>query len=301
MVKALGPERRLRAARDRDRRRRAADGAALSGRAAEAAAGRGSTISLTHSRDNAAAVAVAESCPAARAGWLRRWSLGCSRLFDAEGMRAVDRWAIEEQGFPSLELMEAAGRRWPRRWPGWRRRGRCGSSAARATTAATGWSPRGGCAGWASRSRRARALVGDERCPSDLDAWLRRLRRGRRRDLRHRVRGGAARAGRGGDRGDQPLRRAGRRLRHRLRGRRLQRRDRRGGGRGRPHRQLPRRQARAAGRARASGTPASCGWCRSGSRRARRRSRPRGTIDAGRARPGAAPRRRARPSSAPAR
>lgn len=30
-------------------------------------------------------------------------------LFDAEGMRAVDRWAIEEQGVPSLELMEAAG------------------------------------------------------------------------------------------------------------------------------------------------------------------------------------------------
>jgi ADP-dependent NAD(P)H-hydrate dehydratase / NAD(P)H-hydrate epimerase len=30
-------------------------------------------------------------------------------LFDAEGMRAVDRWAIEDQGVPSLELMEAAG------------------------------------------------------------------------------------------------------------------------------------------------------------------------------------------------
>jgi len=31
-------------------------------------------------------------------------------LFDAEQMRAVDRWAIEEMGTPSLELMEAAGR-----------------------------------------------------------------------------------------------------------------------------------------------------------------------------------------------
>jgi ADP-dependent NAD(P)H-hydrate dehydratase / NAD(P)H-hydrate epimerase len=30
-------------------------------------------------------------------------------LYDAEGMRAMDRWAIEEQGVPSLELMEAAG------------------------------------------------------------------------------------------------------------------------------------------------------------------------------------------------
>jgi NAD(P)H-hydrate epimerase len=30
-------------------------------------------------------------------------------IFDATGMREVDRWAIEEQGVPSLELMEAAG------------------------------------------------------------------------------------------------------------------------------------------------------------------------------------------------
>jgi NAD(P)H-hydrate epimerase len=32
-----------------------------------------------------------------------------SPLYDAEGIRAVDRWAIEEQGVPSEELMEAAG------------------------------------------------------------------------------------------------------------------------------------------------------------------------------------------------
>jgi ADP-dependent NAD(P)H-hydrate dehydratase / NAD(P)H-hydrate epimerase len=32
-----------------------------------------------------------------------------SPLYDAEGMRAVDRWAIEEQGVPGEELMEAAG------------------------------------------------------------------------------------------------------------------------------------------------------------------------------------------------
>src|SRR5689334_3652191 len=32
-----------------------------------------------------------------------------SPLFDAEGIRAVDRWAIEEQGVPSSQLMETAG------------------------------------------------------------------------------------------------------------------------------------------------------------------------------------------------
>src|SRR3954453_1531431 len=31
-------------------------------------------------------------------------------LYDADGMRAVDRGASEERGVPSLELMEAAGR-----------------------------------------------------------------------------------------------------------------------------------------------------------------------------------------------
>jgi ADP-dependent NAD(P)H-hydrate dehydratase / NAD(P)H-hydrate epimerase len=35
-------------------------------------------------------------------GWL-------TPLYDAAGMREVDRWAIEEQGVPSLELMEQAG------------------------------------------------------------------------------------------------------------------------------------------------------------------------------------------------
>ena len=28
---------------------------------------------------------------------------------DADEMRAIDRWAIEEKGVPSLELMETAG------------------------------------------------------------------------------------------------------------------------------------------------------------------------------------------------
>jgi ADP-dependent NAD(P)H-hydrate dehydratase / NAD(P)H-hydrate epimerase len=32
-----------------------------------------------------------------------------SPLYDAEGIRALDRWAIEEQGIPAADLMEAAG------------------------------------------------------------------------------------------------------------------------------------------------------------------------------------------------
>ena len=128
-----------------------------------------------------------------------------------------------------------------------------------------------------------------------------RLGRGRRRDLRHRLRGRAAGAGGGGDRGDQPLRRAGRRLRHRLRRRRLERRGRGRGGRGRTSPSASTPPSSATGSPPASGTPASCGWRRSGSPTARpvepvgRRDRPRGP------RAGAAPRRRARPSSAPAR
>ena len=33
----------------------------------------------------------------------------CLPLPDAEAMRAIDRWAIDEQGVPSLDLMERAG------------------------------------------------------------------------------------------------------------------------------------------------------------------------------------------------
>ena len=63
-------------------------------------------------------------------------------LFDAEGMRAVDRWAIEERGSLRPELMEAAGAALAEAVAELAaRRGRSGSSAARGTTAATGWSP----------------------------------------------------------------------------------------------------------------------------------------------------------------
>ena len=78
-------------------------------------------------------------------------------LFDAEGMRAVDRWAIEEQGIPRRAADgERRARRWPRPSPSWRRRARCGSSAARATTAATAWSRRAVSRGARLRGRAAR-------------------------------------------------------------------------------------------------------------------------------------------------
>ena len=56
-------------------------------------------VSLTHSKGMAGAVAVAASD-------LPTW---LEPLPDAELMRATDRWAIEECGIPSLELMERAG------------------------------------------------------------------------------------------------------------------------------------------------------------------------------------------------
>ncbi|HEX5713650.1 MAG TPA: NAD(P)H-hydrate dehydratase [Solirubrobacterales bacterium] len=94
-----------------------------------------------------------------------------SPLFDAEGIRAVDRWAIEEQGIPSPQLMETAG--------------------AALAEAVAGLSPQGpvrivcgkgnngGDGEVAARHLRGLGfavevanLWGDEGPPADLDAWL---------------------------------------------------------------------------------------------------------------------------------
>ena len=72
----------------------------------------------------------------ARIAWLEP-------VYDAAGMREADAWAIEEQGVPSLDLMEAAGALLAdaaRRSPATARRA---WFAGRATTAATAWSPPG--------------------------------------------------------------------------------------------------------------------------------------------------------------
>ena len=77
-----------------------------------------------------------------------------SPLYDAEGMRAVDRWAIEEMGVPSLELMETAGRALAEAVAELSPQGPVGSSAGRGTTPETGLWRRGIWPGWALRSRR---------------------------------------------------------------------------------------------------------------------------------------------------
>ena len=165
-------------------------------------------------------------------------------LFDAAGMRAVDSWAIEEQGTPSLELMEAAGAAVAEA-----AREVAGTGVARVVC---GKGNNGGDGLVAARhlaetGYEVEALLlwpADELSP-DAAANLARfggriaevgarevadalagLGRGRRRDLRNRLFGRTAGPGRRRDRGDQRLRGAGRRGRHRLRRRRLHRRGR---------------------------------------------------------------------------
>ena len=70
-------------------------------------------------------------------------------------MRATDRWAIEERGVPSLDLMERAGEGLARVVDDVAPTAASSSSAAGATTAATGSSPRGCCAQAGRERRRA--------------------------------------------------------------------------------------------------------------------------------------------------
>ena len=87
---------------------------------------------------------------AARDGGLARARLRRDR--DARGGRLGDRGAA---GALARADGERRARPWPRRPARWRGPGRSGSSAARATTAATGWSPLGGWPTPGTRSRRS--------------------------------------------------------------------------------------------------------------------------------------------------
>ena len=159
-------------------------------------------MSLTHTHGLAGAVALTPV--SGLPDWL-------DPLYEADEMRAVDAWAIEEAGTPSLDLMERAGRR-PGACGG-RCRGRAARCAwwwARATTAATGWWPPACCARTAtwsscSRWRRSDELRGDaavnlERLPGEppepfAPERLERRGSGGGRAARHRLRGRAARSG----------------------------------------------------------------------------------------------------------
>ena len=151
---------------------------------------------------------------------------------------------------------------------------------------------------WGSRSEAVSLWSGE--VPADLDGWLAGSGAVVDAIFGTGFAGAPRRAGGGRDRGDQPLRGAGRRLRHRLRRRRLQRRGRRGRGRGRPHGQLPRRQAGPPDRARQVAHRRAAGGPDRDPAGAPERTRP-----AARSSPPCSPWRRAgaraRPSSAPAR
>src|SRR6476646_2501730 len=127
-------------------------------------------------------------------------------LYDADGMRAVDRWAIGEVGVPSLDLMEAAGRAVAEAVAGLAPDGPvrvvCGKgNNGGEVVRGRGVSARaqGGAAG--GRGGQFRAVRGGA-AGGRSDESPGRLGGDRRRDLRDRVRGRAARAGGRGDPGD---------------------------------------------------------------------------------------------------
>ena len=201
---------------------------------------------------------------------MERW---LEPLYDAEAMRAVDSWAIEGAGVPSLELMETAGRALAevaeRHATGGPVRVVCGKG----NNGGDGLVAARHLAGaghevevlllWPAAELSADATANLDR----FDGEVRELAVGEaeaalagsgvvdRRDLRHRLQRRAARPGRRRDRGDQRLRRPRGRRRHRLRRRRLDRRGRGRGGRRRARRSAFTPPSSATGSRRASATP----------------------------------------------
>ena len=140
-------------------------------------------------------------------------------LYDAEGMRAVDRWAIEEQGVDSLALMEAAGRAVAEAVAALRPEGPVrvvcgkGNNGGDGLVAARLLGEMGFDAEvlllWPAdelsddAAANLKRLEPAHRGRRGYRCAARRLRGGRRRDLRHRVLGRPAGAGRRRDRGDR--------------------------------------------------------------------------------------------------
>jgi hydroxyethylthiazole kinase-like uncharacterized protein yjeF len=76
-------------------------------------------------------------------------------LFDADGIRAVDRWAIDERGVPSKELMEAAG-----------------TALAEAVAGLAPQGPVRILCGKGNNGGDGKVAARHLRSPADLDAWL---------------------------------------------------------------------------------------------------------------------------------
>ena len=195
------------------------------GAAAEAAAGGRIEISLTHSRDFAAAVAVAES----RLGRMEPGCAALRRRGDARGRPLGDRGAGDPRGGADGGRRHGAGR-------GGRRARAAGAGADRLRQGQQrrrrpGRRPAPG--GDGLRGRGAGALRRTS-CPADLDAWLAGSGAVVDAIFGTGFEGAPREPAIARDRGDQPLRGAGRRLRHRLRRRCLERRGRGRRGRGRP-------------------------------------------------------------------
>ncbi len=91
-------------------------------------------------------------------------------LFDAEGIRAVDRWAIEEQGVPSSQLMEAAARALAEAVAGLNPQGPVRVLCGKGNNGGDGEIAARLLAGMGFEVEAA-AIFGDE-VPADLDAWL---------------------------------------------------------------------------------------------------------------------------------
>ncbi len=94
-----------------------------------------------------------------------------SPLYDAEGIRAVDRWAIEEQGVPEVELMEAAGTALAEAVAELAPEGPVRILCGKGNNGGDGLVAARHLAGDGLRGRGAGALLA-MRPPNDFDAWL---------------------------------------------------------------------------------------------------------------------------------